>query len=577
MRPEVAGGTERVRYLRHGAECLPGRGVRFRLWAPAHDRIGLLLGKDGRCLPMKSISGGWHELDVPDAGAGSPYLFQLPDGTKVPDPASRFQPEDVHGPSEVIDPSEYRWTDQAWAGRPWHEAVVYELHVGAFTAAGTFIAAIERLDHLVELGVTALEIMPVADFPGGRNWGYDGVLPYAPDSSYGRPEEFKALIEAAHARGLMVLLDVVYNHSGPDGNFLPAYAPQFFTERHKTPWGAAINYDGEDSRPVREFVIQNALYWIHEFNLDGLRFDAVHAIMDDSPEHLLDELARRVRLAASRPVHLILENEENQSSRLIRNEAGVPLTYTAQWNDDVHHVLHVAATREDKGYYADYLGDTAISGHLDGSFRRYGFIATHAVAVRAVESAGGFSFGFSDAANMRGSYALGAGAPCLATRSGRVAIQLSIPVSAVLAIGVAAKSVLIPHWVLGDADPANALAAATPVAAGSLPAVPGRRAICSRRRFERDARRKGGFACECRASTGCRATKPTHLRRAAKCNFPPLPGRAAKQTAACRPPASLSPYRSIDIQHAPAPRGKPSVSQVPEPPTPVVCRSRLSA
>jgi malto-oligosyltrehalose trehalohydrolase len=307
---------------------------------------------------MKNISEGWHELDVPEAGDKTRYRFQLPDGTKVPDPASRFQPEDVHGPSEVIDPSAYLWTDQAWAGRPWHEAVVYEIHLGAFTAAGTFTAAIKRLDYLVELGVTALEIMPVADFPGERNWGYDGVLPYAPDSSYGRPEEFKALVEAAHARGLMVLLDVVYNHFGPDGNFLPAYAPQFFTERHKTPWGAAINYDGEHSKPVREFVIQNALYWIREFNLDGLRFDAVHAIMDDSSEHLLDELARRVRTAASRPVHLILENEENEASRLVRNGADAPCAYTAQWNDDVHHVLHVAATGEDKGYYIEYLGDT---------------------------------------------------------------------------------------------------------------------------------------------------------------------------------------------------------------------------
>lgn len=349
---------ERVQYLRHGTECLPSGGVRFRLWAPAHAEIGLLLGSAEPPLAMKSASEGWHELDVPDAGAGTRYLFQLPDGTKVPDPASRYQPEDVHGPSEVIDPSAYPWTDEAWAGRPWHEAVVYELHVGAFTAAGTFAAAIERLDHLAELGVTAVEVMPVSDFPGNRNWGYDGVLPYAPDSSYGRPEEFKAFVEAAHARGLMVLLDVVYNHFGPDGNFLPAYAPEFFTERHKTPWGAAINYDGKCSRPVREFVIQNTLYWIREFNLDGLRFDAVHAIIDDSSEHLLDELARRVREAASRPVHLILENEENQASRLVRDGRGMPVTYTAQWNDDVHHVLHVAATGEDKGYYVEYLGDT---------------------------------------------------------------------------------------------------------------------------------------------------------------------------------------------------------------------------
>jgi malto-oligosyltrehalose trehalohydrolase len=352
----MQGGMRRQQALLHGAECLPEGGVRFRLWAPAHKNV--MLDLDGQPKLMRPADGGWHNLDIPTAGAGSKYLFVLPDGTKVPDPASRFQPEDVHGPSEVIDPTAHDWLDSDWKGRPWHEAVVYELHVGAFTLDGTFRAAMERLDYLVDLGVTAIEIMPVSDFPGGRNWGYDGVLPYAPDSSYGRPEDFKAFVQAAHARGVMVILDVVYNHFGPDGNFLPAYAPQFFTDRHKTPWGAAINYDGEHSKPVREFVIQNALYWITEFNLDGLRLDAVHAIMDDGPKHLLDELAEQVRSGAGRPVHLILENEENQASRLARRADGEPLTYSAQWNDDVHHVLHVAATGEDKGYYVEYLGDT---------------------------------------------------------------------------------------------------------------------------------------------------------------------------------------------------------------------------
>ncbi len=187
----------------------------------------------------------------------------------------------MHGPSEVIDPLAYVWADRQWRGRPWHEAVVYELHVGTFTPAGTFRAAIVRLDHLAALGVTAIELMPVADFPGRRGWGYDGTLPFAPDSTYGRPEDLKALVDAAHARGLMVLLDVVYNHFGPEGNYLPLYAPQFFNERHHTPWGAAINYDAEGSATVRQFFIQNALYWLQEFHLDGLRFDAVHAILDD--------------------------------------------------------------------------------------------------------------------------------------------------------------------------------------------------------------------------------------------------------------------------------------------------------
>ena len=339
---------------------LEAGGVRFRLWAPGCDAVSLALEADGRVLPMQARPDGFHELHVPGVGAGTLYRYQLPDGLRVPDPASRFQPQDVHGPSEVIDSDAYAWTER-WAGRPWDEVVLYELHVGAFTPEGTFRAAIGRLDHLRALGVTAIEIMPIADFPGGRNWGYDGVLPYAPDSSYGRPDDLKALVDAAHARGIAVLLDVVYNHFGPDGNYLPVYAPTFFTDRHKTPWGAAINYDGAHARPVREFVIGNALYWIDEFRLDGLRFDAVHAIIDESGTHLLDELATRVRASTTRPLHLLLENEDNDPTRL-RREHGRPVHYTAQWNDDVHHVLHTAATHERTGYYADYEGDTALLG-----------------------------------------------------------------------------------------------------------------------------------------------------------------------------------------------------------------------
>ena len=339
---------------------LEADGVRFRLWAPGCDTVSLALEGEDRVLPMQPQPDGFHETHVPGTGAGTLYRYQLPDGTRVPDPASRFQPQDVHGPSEVMDPEAYRWTEQ-WAGRPWDEVVLYELHVGAFTPEGTFRAAATKLDHLRSLGVTAIEIMPIADFPGRRNWGYDGVLPYAPDSSYGRPDDLKALVEAAHARGIAVLLDVVYNHFGPDGNYLPVYAPAFFTDRHKTPWGAAINYDGEHAAPVREFVIGNALYWIREFHLDGLRFDAVHAIIDDSGRHLLDELAERVRASTTRPLHLLLENEDNDPTRLGR-EHGQPVHYTAQWNDDVHHVLHTAATHERTGYYADYEGDTALLG-----------------------------------------------------------------------------------------------------------------------------------------------------------------------------------------------------------------------
>ncbi len=351
--------SSRLHRMPMGAEIQTDGSVRFRLWAPAVSAVLLKIeGREER-LPLTAQQEGWHELITSDVEPGSRYWYCLPDGMQVPDPASRFQPADVHGPSEVIDPAAYEWKDGDWANRPWSEAVLYELHVGTFTEEGTFLAAIEKLDHLVELGVTGIEIMPVADFPGSRNWGYDGVLLYAPDSSYGRPEDMKALIDAAHRRGLMVLLDVVYNHFGPDGNYMPSYAPQIFTDHHKTPWGNAVNYDSEGSRHVREFIIHNALYWIEEFHLDGLRLDAVHAIKDDGPKHVLDELAERVRaLAAPRPGHLVLENESNQARRLVRDKDGVPKEFTAQWNDDMHHVLHTAATLESNGYYGDYKDDS---------------------------------------------------------------------------------------------------------------------------------------------------------------------------------------------------------------------------
>jgi malto-oligosyltrehalose trehalohydrolase len=341
-----------------GAEVRPNGEVRFRLWAPPHANIRVEI--DGAAeLPMEAQGDGWHELVTLRAYPGSRYRFLLPDGMRVPDPASRHQPLDVHGPSVVIDPATYRWQDAAWQGRPWHEAVVYELHVGAFTPEGNFAAARAKLDHLGGLGVTAVELMPVADFPGRRNWGYDGVLPFAPDASYGRPEDLKALVDAAHRCGVMMLLDVVYNHFGPEGAYYGAIAPQFFTERHHTPWGAAINMDGDGSATVRDFFIHNALYWLEEFHFDGLRLDAVHAIRDNSPRQFLTELAERVRAHfPDRHIHLVLENEENEAARLQRDPGGRPRWYTAQWNDDVHHVLHVAATGEHAGYYADYLGNT---------------------------------------------------------------------------------------------------------------------------------------------------------------------------------------------------------------------------
>ena len=338
-----------------GAQVLAGGGVRFRLWAPGVESVAVLLDGEGDLL-MSAVGEGWFELRHPAARAGSRYQFRLPDGLRVPDPASRFNPDDVDGRSEVIDPASFDWTDQNWQGRPWHEAVIYEVHVGCFSPAGTFAGLQQRLDYLAELGVSAIEIMPVADFPGRRNWGYDGVLPFAPDSAYGRPDDCKRLIDAAHARGLMVLLDVVYNHFGPQGNYLQAYAADFFNPRQATPWGAAINFAGPNSRPVRDFFIHNALYWVEEFHFDGLRLDAVHAIRDESSPDIVEELAAAIRQGPGRErhVHLVLENDRNESRYLSRDRAGQPRQASAQWNDDVHHVLHVLASGEVDGHYADY-------------------------------------------------------------------------------------------------------------------------------------------------------------------------------------------------------------------------------
>ncbi|HRD91696.1 MAG TPA: malto-oligosyltrehalose trehalohydrolase [Accumulibacter sp.] len=343
-----------------GAEAVHGGGVRFRLWAPGVATITLQLDGDQE-LPMTAADGGWFELTVASAQAGSRYLFRLPDGLLVPDPVSRFNPDDIHGASEIVAPTAFDWSDGDWRGRPWHEAVIYELHLGSFTASGDFAGASERLDYLVELGVTAIEIMPLADFPGRCNWGYDGVLPFAPDAAYGRPEDFKRLIDAAHQRGLMVLLDVVYNHFGPEGNYLHAYAPDFFNPRHATPWGAAINFDGEGSRVVRDFFVHNVLYWLEEFHLDGLRLDAIHAICDDSTPDIIEELAAAFKSVPGRArhVHMVLENERNQARYLTRDDFGRLLHGTAQWNDDIHHAFHVLATGESDGYYVDYAADPA--------------------------------------------------------------------------------------------------------------------------------------------------------------------------------------------------------------------------
>lgn len=343
-----------------GAEVKAGGGVRFRLWAPAATRVELSLQRrEGTLrLPLQRQGGGWHQLDTEHAAAADRYRFEI-GGRAVPDPASRFNPVDVHGASEVVDAAAYEWADASWRGRPWHEAVVYELHVGTFSPEGTFAGVAARLDELQRLGVTAIELMPIADFDGRWNWGYDGVLLYAPASRYGRPETLKALVDAAHARGIMVLLDVVYNHFGPVGNYLAVSAPQFFDTRQATPWGAAIDFDGPSSRTVRDFFIHNALYWLEEFHFDGLRLDAIHAIRDASAPDFVSELTAAVRAGPGRErhAHLVLENVRNEAHRLVASGAGHAGVTVAQWNDDFHHALHAHLTSERAGYYADFADD----------------------------------------------------------------------------------------------------------------------------------------------------------------------------------------------------------------------------
>jgi maltooligosyltrehalose trehalohydrolase len=335
---------------RHFGARLTAEGVSFRLWAPTAKRVDLLLEKPHS---MQRGADGWFCTDVPGLKAGARYRFRIDDEIDVPDPASAFQPDDVWGPSEVIDHRSYRWRAADWRGRPWHEAVVVEAHVGTFTEEGIYRAMIEKLDHLVETGITALELMPLADFAGARNWGYDGALWYAPDSAYGRPDDLKNLIDEAHLRGLMVFLDVVYNHFGPEGNYLGRYAPGFFTNA-QTPWGSAIDYRIPE---VRAFAIENALYWVDEYRFDGLRLDAVNAIYEPGEIPMLHDLSIAVgHLAATtdRHIHLILENGDNRASLLDAEQDPPKGKYRAQWNDDYHHAWHVLLTRETQGYYGDY-------------------------------------------------------------------------------------------------------------------------------------------------------------------------------------------------------------------------------
>lgn len=333
---------------RHGSQIVD-HGVSFNLWAPTARSVELLeVGQPPRKMPRDDD--GWYQLLSPTAHVGTRYQFRINGDLVVPDPASFFQPDDVGAASEVIDTAALR-DSLLYPGRPWAEAVIYELHVGTFSEAGSYAGVEEKLPYLRDLGITAIELMPLNDVPGRHNWGYDGVLLNAPNARYGRPEDLKRLLRAAHALDIMVYLDVVYNHFGPQLNYLHSYAENFFTARHATGWGPAVNLEGQDGSFVREFLVENALMWLRDYGFDGLRFDAVHALKDDSERHFLIELAETLRSQlAGRHVHLMLENEANQAHLLERSN-GRARHYDAQWGDDFHNALHVLLTGEDEGYY----------------------------------------------------------------------------------------------------------------------------------------------------------------------------------------------------------------------------------
>ncbi len=343
----------RVFPKRWGAEYTAAGEVRFRLWAPAVDALNMRLADE--IVPMTPTGAGWFELLATNLAPGTPYAFILPDGTAVPDPAGRGLQSDVHGPSILVDPTAYRWRHGAWAGRPWSEAVIYELHVGTFTEEGTFTAAAEKLAGLADLGITMIELMPVAAFGGERGWGYDGVLLYTPHPAYGSADDMKSFVDTAHGLGLMVMLDVVYNHLGLDGNYLSALAPEFFLDEG-TPWGPRPDVS---KSPTRDFIVENALYWLEEFALDGLRLDAADRIEKDKSEvQFLEDLARRIHETfPKRHVHLVVEDSRNITRLHERKENNSPPLYDGVWNDGYHHLIHAWATGEHGGHFTAFACD----------------------------------------------------------------------------------------------------------------------------------------------------------------------------------------------------------------------------
>lgn len=369
--PDLIGGTSGVsseaentdhrgaqRRLPIGAEILPGGGVHFRVWAPARKRVEVVLETSGQAVELESEKDGYYSGHVEGIGVGELYRFCLDRETVLlPDPVSRFQPDGPHGPSQVIDPCRFRWSDRYWPGVNLPGQVLYEMHIGTFTPEGTWEAASRQLEELAAVGITVLEVMPVADFPGRFGWGYDGVSLFAPTRLYGQPDDFRRFVDRAHGLGLGVILDVVYNHVGPDGNYLKAFAPGYFTDRYKNEWGEAINFDGPGAGPVREFFITNAGYWVEEFHIDGLRLDATQQIFDRSADNVQAAITRRVRTAANGRGTLVIAENEPQETRLVRPVSQGGYGMDALWNDDFHHSVTVVLRGHNAAYYSDYLGE----------------------------------------------------------------------------------------------------------------------------------------------------------------------------------------------------------------------------
>ena len=343
-----------------GAEVLADGGVHFRVWAPRRRRVEVVFeggAREGQVVKLEPEEKGYFSGQAAEAAAGTLYRYRLDGGPELyPDPASRFQPQGPHGPSQVIDPGRFPWTDSTWRGTPLQGQVIYEMHVGTFTAEGTWDAASGELAELAALGITVIEVMPVAEFPGRFGWGYDGVDLFAPTRLYGDPDDFRRFVDRAHAAGLGVILDVVYNHIGPDGNYLKQFAPDYFTDRYQNEWGEALNFDGRNAEPVREFFIANAAYWVDEFHIDGLRLDATQQISDNSPEHILAAISRRARDTARGRATLIVAENETQEIKLVRPREEGGCGIDGLWNDDFHHSAMVALTGHNEAYYTDFLG-----------------------------------------------------------------------------------------------------------------------------------------------------------------------------------------------------------------------------